>query len=99
LSDAAKAAEEEAPDEKGGAEGVAHSAEGRVDKDSKSKTEKHLDKARKQSINQNTSNEFMLGNINSISPRRARWMSGGSAPGNRADAPNGYGSNPLSKYF
>ena len=97
LSDAAKSAEEDAPDEKGGAEGVARTAEGSNDKDSKSKTEKHLDKARKQSINQNTSNEFMLGNISGIAPRRARWMAGGSAPGNRAETPKS--SNPLSKYF
>ena len=97
LSDAAKSAEEDAPDEKSGAEGVASSAEGRTDKDSKSKTEKHLDKTRKQAINPNSSNEFMLGNINDITPRRARWMAGGSAPGNKADTPKS--SNPLSKYF
>ncbi len=97
LSDAAKSAEEDAPDEKGGAEGVAYSEEGQEKKDSKSKTERLLDHARKQAISTNTSNEFMLGNISGLSPRRAGWMAGGSAPGNRADTPKG--SNPLSKYY
>ena len=97
LSDAAKSAEEDAPDEKSGAEGVAHTKEGQEDKSSKSKTERLLDNARKHAISPNTSNEFMLGNINDITPRRARWMAGGSAPGNKADTPKS--SNPLSKYF
>jgi len=97
LSDAAKSAEEDAPDEKGGAEGVAYSEEGQEKKDSKSKTEKHLDDARKQSIDKNECNEFVVGNIANVGPRRARWMAGGSVPGNRAATAKS--SNPLSKYF
>lgn len=97
LSDAATSAEEDAPDEKSGAAGVANSYEGKEAKSSKAKTEKHLDDARAQSIDKNECNEFMLGNINGIAPRRARWMAGGSAPGNRAETPKS--SNPLSKYF
>lgn len=97
LSDAAKSAEEDAPDEKGGAEGVARTVEGSNYKDSKSKTERLLAHARKQAISTNTSNEFMLGNISGLSPRRAGWMAGGSAPGNRADTPKS--SNPLTEYY
>ena len=97
LSDAAKSAEEDAPDEKSGAAGVASSDEGKETKTSKSKTEKHLDEARKQSIDTNECNEFVVGNIANVGPRRARWMAGGSVPGNRADTPKS--SNPLSKYF
>ena len=97
LSDAAKSAEEDAPEEKGGAEGVARTVEGSNDKSSKSKTERLLAHARKQAISTNSSNEFMLGNISGLSPRRAGWMAGGSAPGNRADAPKS--SNPLTEYY
>ena len=97
LSDAAKSAEEDAPDEKDGAAGVANSDEGKESKTSKSKTEKHLDDARKQSIDRNECNEFVVGNIANVGPRRARWMAGGSVPGNRAATAKS--SNPLSKYF
>ena len=97
LSDAAKSAEEDAPDEKDGAAGVASSTEGKESKTSKSKTEKHLDDARKQTIDKNECNEFIVENINNVAPRRARWAAGGSAPGSRAETPKS--SNPLSKYY
>lgn len=96
LSDAAKSAEEDAPDEKGGAAGVANSDEGKEAKSSKAKTEKHLDDARAQSIDKNECNEFIVGNIDKVRPRRARWMASGVS-GNRADSTKS--SNPLSKYF
>lgn len=97
LSDAAKSAEEDAPDEKAGAAGVANSDEGKEAKSSKAKTEKHLDDARKQSVDKNECNEFIVENINNVAPRRARWAAGGSAPGNRAESPES--SNTLSKYY
>lgn len=96
LSDAATSAEEDAPDEKSGAAGVASSDEGKESKPSKSMTEKHLEATRKQSIDTNECNEFVVGNIANVGPRRARWMAGGSVPGNRAATEKS--SNRLLKY-
>lgn len=98
LSDAANSAEEDAPDEKDGAAAVASSAEGKEAKSSKSKTEKHLDDARKQHINTNECNEFVVGDVAKVAPRRARWMAGGNTSG--ASAPTASKStSPLSKYY
>ncbi len=98
LSDAAKSAEEDAPDEKAGAAGVASSAEGKEAKTSKSKTEKHLEDTRKQSINENSCNEFIVGDVDKVGPRRARWMAASNAGGTGTRATS-KSTNPLSKYY
>jgi hypothetical protein len=98
LSDAAKSAEEDAPDEKDGAAGVAGSTEGKESKTSKSKTEKHLDNARKQSVDKNECNEFMVDDVAKVGPRRARWMSASNTSRARASTTS-KSSSPLSKYY
>ena len=98
LSDAAKSAEEDAPDEKDGAAGVASSTEGKESKTSKSKTEKHLDDARKQSIDANECNEFIVENVAKVGPRRARWMAAGNTS-RGGSSTTSKSSSPLSKYY
>ena len=98
LSDAAKSAEEDAPDEKAGAAGAASSAEGKEAKTSKSKTEKHLEDTRKQSISENSCNEFIVGDVAKVGPRRARWMAASNAGGTGTRTAS-KSTNPLSKYY